>query len=156
MRKIRHCIVCGEETTGRKYCKKHALEAEKKYIERYRQKLKEMYGSQTGLWYQKNREKIREQYRKKSEARKKEKGFFNCSVCGKLVSYLEDGIRLTSKTCSQDSCKKTHRKMQIKKHYDAVKNTEEYKAMHRKWWYRYKEKMAEKGIIIKSRKKKND
>lgn len=156
MRKIRHCIVCGEETTGRKYCKKHSLEAEKKSIERYRQKLKEKYGSQTGLWYQKNREKIREQYRKKSEARKKEKGTFNCAVCGKLVSYLENGIVSTSKTCSKESCKKKYKSLRFKKHYDAVKNTEEYKAMHRKWWYRYKEKMAEKGIIIKSRKPKND
>ena len=156
MRKIRYCIVCGSETKGLKYCDDCSLKAQKESLKNYRNKLKEKYGSSTGLWYQRNREKIRDKYRIKADIKRKEKGSFNCPVCGKLVNYYDDNIKTNMKTCGNDYCRKEYKRICVRKYYNMFKNTEKYRATHRKWWERYKEKMAQKGIIIKSRKKKND
>lgn len=121
-------------------------EKRKEYMRNYRAKIKEKIGYSTA-YYLRNREKIIAKQKEQRRLKKQEnKGSFKCKVCGIDVFYSDRKVHGKRKNiCLKPACQKEWEKRKNLDYYSKNKDTERYRARHRKWWYRYKAKRDKKN-----------
>lgn len=118
----------------------------KEYLKNYWARNREKIGYSTH-YYLRNREKIlAKQKEQRLLKRQKNGGSFKCKVCGAEVFYSDPKVHPGRKnTCLNPECKKEWVRRKSYEYYIKNKDTEKYRATHRKWWYRYKAKRDKKN-----------